>query len=53
MLVDLNRANFLNRVVIIYLMKKILNSIFYRSFECVIEIDIDDIVISRDRKLVM
>ena len=51
MLVDLNRADFLDRVVIIYSMKKILDSTLYRSFECVIEIDTDGVVISRDRGL--
>ena len=48
MLVDFNRVNFLNKVVIIYLIKEVLNSILYRSFKSIIEIDIDDIAISRD-----
>ena len=52
MLVDLNRTNFLNEVIIIYLIKEILNLTLYRSFKCVIEINIDDIVISRDRELI-
>ena len=32
-------------------MKKVLDLILYRSFENIIEIDIDDIVISKDREL--
>ena len=51
MLVDLDRTNFLNEVVITYSIKKVLDSTFYRPFESVIRIDIDDIAISRDRGL--
>lgn len=53
MLVGLDRTNFLDGVVVIYLMKKVLDSILYRPFKCVIEIDIDGVAISRDRGLIM
>ena len=52
MLVDLDRADFLDEVVVIYLIKKVLNLILYQPFENIKEIDIDDIVIPRDRELI-
>ena len=51
MLIGFDRTNFLDGVVIIYLIKKVLDSTLYRPFEYVIEIDVDDIAISRDREL--
>ena len=49
--VGLNRADFLNGVVVTHPMKKILDSTLYRSFECVIGIDADGVAIPRDRGL--
>ena len=51
MSVDLDRTNFLDEIVVIYSMKKVLDSTLHRPFESVIEIDVDDVAISRDRGL--
>ena len=53
MLVDLNRTDFLDGVVVIHLIKKVLDSIYYRPFECVIGIDVDGVAISRDREFII
>lgn len=50
--VGLDRTNFLDGVVIIYLMKKVLDLTLYRPFKYVIGIDIDGIIIPRDRGLI-
>ena len=49
MLIDLDRTDFLDGVVVTYSIKKVLDSTYHRSFECVIEIDVDDVAIFRDR----
>ena len=52
MLVGLDRNDFLDGVVIIYLVDKVLNSTLYRPFKGVKGIDIDGVVIPRDRGLI-
>lgn len=47
MLVDFDRTDFLDRVIITQSMKKVLDSTLCRSLECVVEIDIDNLAISR------
>ena len=44
----LNRADFLDGVVVTHPMKKVLDSTNHRPFECVIGIDIDGVAIPRD-----
>ena len=51
--IGLDQTNFLNEVVITHPIKKVLDSTLYRPFEYIIEIDIDDIAIFRDRELIM
>ena len=51
--VGFDGTNFLNGVVVIYPIKKILNSTYYRPSKYIIRIDIDDIIIPRDRKLII
>ena len=51
MLIDFDETNFLDEVVVAYSIKKILDSTHYRSSECVIRIDVDDVAISEDREL--
>jgi len=45
MLIDLDRINFLNKVIVTQLMKKILNSTLYKFLKCVVRIDINDLAI--------
>ena len=47
MSVDFDWTDFLDRVIITQSMKKVLDSTLCRSLECVVEIDIDDLAISR------
>ena len=51
--VGLNRTDFLDGVVVVYLIKKVLDSIYYQPSKYVIRIDINGIAISRDRELIM
>ena len=51
MSVGLDRIDFLDGVVVIYSIKKVLDSILYRPFEGVKGIDIDGVAIFRDRGL--
>ena len=51
MLVDLDRTNFLNEVVVAYSIKKVLDSTYYRPFKYVRRIDIDSVAISSNREL--
>ena len=51
MLVGLDRTDFLDEVVVIHSMKKVLDSTLHRPFECVIGIDVDGVAIPRDREL--
>lgn len=53
MLINLDRIDFLNEIVITHSMKKVFNSIYHRSFKCVIKINIDDVAIFKDRDLTM
>ena len=48
MLIDFNRINFRNEIIVIYLIKKVINSIYYRFSKYVIKIDIDDIISFKD-----
>lgn len=50
--VGLNRTDFLDGVVVTHPMKKVLDSINHRPFECVIGIDVDGVAIPRDRGLI-
>lgn len=50
MSVDLDRADFFDRIIVTQSMKKILDSAFRRLFECVIKIDIDDFTIFKNNK---
>lgn len=51
MLINFNRIDFFDEVIVIYLMKEVFDSIFYWSFECVIKIDIDDVAIFKNQGL--
>jgi len=44
---DLNRTDFLDRVIVTQSMKKVLDTTLCKSLECVVEINIDDLAISR------
>lgn len=48
--VGLDQTDFLDRVVIIELMKKVLDPTFCRLLGCVIKIDIDNFAIPRKRR---
>ncbi len=47
MSVNLDRTDFLDRVIVTQSMKKVLDTTLCRSLECVVEINIDDLAISR------
>ncbi len=47
MSVNLDRTDFLDRVIVTQSMKKVLDTTFRKFLECVVRIDIDDRAISR------
>ena len=48
--VGFDRTDFFDRIIVTQSMKKILDSILRRLFECVIKIDIDDFTIFKKNK---